>query len=147
MIRKYYYPTRSHTRYFDDFITKALWDVAQAQKQTQKSRKNGPAVNIKEAEGSYLIELAVPGLRKEDFELSLDQNELTVAIKQREEENGTEKPQYIRREFDLEAFRRTFVLKENTFDLDGIEAKYEDGLLRITLPKKAEVEAQSIEIA
>lgn len=147
MIRKYYYPARSHTRYFDDFITKALWEVAQAQKQTQKNRKNGPAVNIKEAEGSYLIELAVPGLRKEDFELSLEENKLTVAIKQPEATNDTEKAHYIRREFDLNAFQRTFVFKDNTFDVDGIEAKYEDGVLCITLPKKAEVEPQRIEIA
>ncbi len=143
MIRKYYYPTRSHKHYFDDFVTKALWDVSN----TNSTRNNNPAVNIKEVNEGYEIELVAPGLNKEDFELTLDDNQLTVSIKQAKESENSESPNYIRKEFSLDAFKRTFSLKPNTFDLDNVEARYEGGILTISLHKLPEVEPQKIDIA
>lgn len=98
-----------------------------------------PAVNIKETAENYTVEVAAPGMTKNDFKVELDGNSLTISSeKSREiEENGTEK--YSRREFSYQSFQRTFTLQKDVVDIEKIQAKYENGLLHLVIPKKEEV--------
>ncbi|PWK28617.1 HSP20 family protein [Arcicella aurantiaca] len=109
------------------------------------SYNNIPAVNVKESENGFQIEVAAPGLKKEDFKLSLHENRLTISAKQ--EENSEEKTEkYTRQEFNYTSFQRTFTLPKNV-DGDKIEATYADGILHVGLPKKEELKPAVKEIA
>jgi HSP20 family protein len=106
---------------------------------------NLPAVNVKEGENGFQIEIAAPGLKKEDFKLSLHENRLTISAKQEEKtEEKTEK--YSRQEFNYTSFQRSFTLPKNV-DGDKIDASYTDGILHIGLPKKEESKPVVKEIA
>jgi len=106
-----------------------------------------PAVNIRETENSYSLEVAAPGLKKDDFKIELDKNILNISVtrekEQKEEQNG-----YSRREFHYSSFKRSFVIPE-TVDAEHIAGAYENGILNVQLPKKAEVKAakRAIEVA
>ena len=99
-----------------------------------------PAVNIKETDKAYIIELAAPGLKKEDFEIDLDNNVLTVSYKKKEEKEEKDVT-YTRREFYFTEFKRAFTLPE-TANLDKISAEYKDGILTITIEKKEEAQVK-----
>lgn len=95
-----------------------------------------PAVNIKEGEKVFELELMVPGREKSDFSIVIDADVLTVSAEaKKDEEKDSEN--YTRREFKFSSFKRAFTLPE-TIDNDKIVAKYENGLLRFVLPKKEE---------
>ncbi|GLB53551.1 hypothetical protein NBRC110019_25920 [Neptunitalea chrysea] len=95
-----------------------------------------PPVNIKDTEKEFFVELAVPGRKREDFNLEVDDNVLTVSSEVKSE-NEVKDKNYTRREFNYTSFRRAFTLPE-TVNEDAIKATYEDGVLTITLPKKEE---------
>ena len=97
---------------------------------------NLPAVNIKENEKDYELELAVPGRKKEDFNIEVDNNVLTISTEMKSE-NEVKEENYTRREFGFTSFKRAFTLPE-TIDESKIKADYVDGLLRFTLPKRKE---------
>ncbi len=105
------------------------------------SGRNMPAVNIKENEKNYEVELAVPGYDKKDFEISIDNGVLTVSGEKREE---TEKKEdnYTRREFGFSSFSRSFNLPTNINE-ENIDAKYADGVLKLTIAKKQESSGKS----
>lgn len=95
-----------------------------------------PSVNIKETEESYKIEVAVPGLNKEDFRVNLENNMLTIeGSKESNHEEKNEK--YTRKEFDYNAFKRSFTLP-NSADTEKIDANYTNGILYLTIHKKEE---------
>lgn len=100
---------------------------------TSHMNKGIPAVNTKETDGGYEIELAAPGLDKGDFKVNLDNDILTISSENKtskeEEEDG-----YTRREFSYNSFSRSFTLPENA-DGENISAKYENGILKLELPK------------
>jgi HSP20 family protein len=102
----------------------------------ENTRFEVPAVNIKENEKDFELELAVPGRKKKDFNIEVDKNVLTVSSEIKNEETKTE-DNYTRREFAYSNFKRAFTLPE-TVEVDKIKATYVDGLLRFTLPKKLE---------
>lgn len=104
-----------------------------------------PAVNIAESENEFHIELAVPGLKKEDFKISLDKNVLSVSA-EKKVENVDETKKYSKREYSYNSFVRTFTLPE-TADQAKIDAQYNDGVLTLSVAKKEEAKAQSREIA
>ncbi|MGB4776523.1 MAG: Hsp20/alpha crystallin family protein [Daejeonella sp.] len=104
-----------------------------------------PAVNIAETDKEYQIELAVPGMKREDFKLSLDKNLLTISVEQKSETNGDAK-RYNRREYSYSSFVRSFTLPEAA-NYDHIDAEYTDGILKISVPKKGEAKIQPKEIA
>jgi len=109
-----------------------------------------PAVNVRETENEYAIEVAVPGMSKDDFKVSLENNELTIRSERKEEKKEEKKGQYSRREFSYQSFQRSFTLPENQVDSDKIEAKYADGILSLNIPKKEEAKpkpARVIKIA
>lgn len=93
-----------------------------------------PSANITESESDYKIELAAPGLQKGDFKIELDNNVLTVSS-EKEEEKKEEEKDYKRREFSYSSFSRSFQLPENIL-ADKIDAKYENGVLKLSIPKK-----------
>jgi HSP20 family protein len=95
-----------------------------------------PAVNIKESETGFELELAIPGKRKEDFNVEIDHDILTISLEEKSKEEKTEE-NYTRREFSYDAFKRSFTLPE-TVDSDKIKASYKDGILSFSLPKKEE---------
>jgi len=95
-----------------------------------------PAVNIKESETDFKLEVVAPGLKKEDFNIEIDQRTLSISSQlQTETEENNEK--YSRKEFTLNSFKRTFNLPE-TVNFDAIEANYENGILNLRLPKREE---------
>jgi HSP20 family protein len=95
-----------------------------------------PAVNITEEKDAYLVSLAAPGLKKEDFKIDIDGNLLTVSSR-KEETKEEKETKFTRKEYNYSSFSRTFTLPEE-ISKDKIEAKYENGLLNITLPLKKE---------
>jgi HSP20 family protein len=95
-----------------------------------------PAVNIMENEKDFTLELSVPGRKKEDFNIEIDDNVLTISSEVKSEEETTEK-NYTRKEFGYSSFKRSFTLPD-TVNADAIEANYENGILTFVLPKKEE---------
>lgn len=100
-----------------------------------------PAVNVSETENEFKVEMAAPGLEKKDFKLEMDNGILTVSA-QKEEEKKEEKKNYTRQEFSYSSFSRSFQLPE-TANADAIDAKYQDGVLHITIAKKEEAKTKA----
>lgn len=98
---------------------------------------NIPAVNIKETQNSFLVEMAAPGMKKEEFNISLDGNTLTISSEKKQEESKNEE-KYSRKEFSYQSFYRSFNLPKDVVDSEKIMAKYEDGVLLLEIPKKEE---------
>jgi HSP20 family protein len=97
---------------------------------------NIPAVNITEHKDEYQVSLAVPGMKKDDFKIDIDGNMLTISSEK--EENKEEKDKkFTRKEYNYSSFSRSFTLPEE-INKEEIEAKYEDGVLKIALPRKEE---------
>ncbi len=95
-----------------------------------------PKVNIRETAEEYFVEMAVPGMKKSDFQISLD-NHVLVISNETKEENEQKEENYTRREFGYSSFKRSFNLPE-TIDDGKIKAEYRDGILSVHLPKKEE---------
>jgi HSP20 family protein len=95
-----------------------------------------PAVNITEQKDDYQVSLAVPGLKKEDFNIDIDGNLLIVSSK-KEDKKEDKEGRYTRREYSYSSFERSFNLPDEV-NKEKIEAHYEDGLLKLFLPKKEE---------
>ena len=95
-----------------------------------------PAVNIRETDDNYEVEMAAPGMKKEDFKIELDNNILTISSEKTEEheENGKEK--YSRKEFSYQSFQRSFNLPKEVVDEEKIKAHYKEGVLHLIIPKK-----------
>ncbi|KJD35122.1 heat-shock protein [Tamlana sedimentorum] len=107
-----------------------------------------PKVNIKDEADAFIVEMAVPGLKKQDFNINLDNNTLAISTELKDE-NETEKDNYTRREFGYSSFKRSFVLPDSV-DNDNIKANYNDGILTVTLPKREEAKqkpARNIKIS
>jgi HSP20 family protein len=98
-----------------------------------------PAANISETADHYHVELAAPGLKKEDFKLSLDRNVLSVSVESRSE-NTSEQKNYNKREYSYTSFVRSFTLPDSA-DYNRIEASYTDGVLKVDIAKKEEAKA------
>jgi HSP20 family protein len=100
-----------------------------------------PAVNIVEDEKNFIIEVAAPGLAKEDFKIDLNKEMLTIsADKKMEDDSSTDvqdkkKPNYIKKEFSYNSFKRNFKVTDK-IETSGISASYENGVLKVILPKK-----------
>jgi len=107
-----------------------------------------PSVNIVEHDNSYDIEVAAPGLTKEDFSIELDKDQLIISGSKKEDSEDKKEGKYYRREFNYQSFKRSFHISE---DIDGEQtnAQYADGILTVTLAKKVEVKdpVKTIEIA
>ena len=94
-----------------------------------------PAVNVAEKENEYSIEVAAPGYKKEDFKIKVNNDVLTVSAEAKAENKEGDK-EYTRQEYSYSSFSRSFRLPDNVKD-DAIKAKYEDGMLKLNLPKSS----------
>lgn len=115
----------------------SLWDDFFNRDFVNKSLELGttiPAVNTKETDESYLLELAIPGMQKEDFNVDLDNHTLTISSEKSEDKEEKDGEKVRRREFSYSSFKRSFQIPENIKEED-ISAEYTDGLLKLTLPK------------
>lgn len=97
---------------------------------------NVPSVNISESADNFKIELAAPGLQKEDFDINVEKNTLTISAK-KEVSKEVNEEKFTRKEFGYSSFSRSFQLPEGV-ESNAIEASYENGILIIALPKKEE---------
>jgi len=104
-----------------------------------------PAVNVSESTDNFHVELAAPGLKKDDFKISLDHNVLYIAVEQQTEANDTGR-KYNKREFSYSSFVRSFVLPQAA-DQNKIEAAYEEGILKVDIAKKEEAKSVSRQIS
>lgn len=107
-----------------------------------------PSVNITEKENGFYVEVVSPGLNKDDFKIELNKRQLTITAEKKSETEKKEGDKIWQKEFSLSSFKRSFYLPE-TVEADAIEASYEQGILKVYIPKKAEVipAVKSIEIA
>jgi HSP20 family protein len=122
---------------FDDFFTKDLFDW-----RTSNFSNTGstlPAVNVKETADSYEVEMAAPGMNKEDFKIELDNNTLTISSETKSENEEKDGERYARKEFSYQSFQRSFQLAKEVVDSDNIQARYENGVLKLSIPKREEV--------
>lgn len=126
-------PTNGLNSFFDDFFTKDLFNWND--RNFADIGNTMPSVNVRETDREFDIELAVPGMKKEDFKISLNRNMLTISSEQQSEKEEKEEG-YSRREFNYQSFSRSFSLPAEVVDGQHIDAKYADGILYITVPKK-----------
>jgi HSP20 family protein len=103
-----------------------------------------PPVNITEQNDVYLLQLSAPGFEKADFNLKLDGNTLTISA-EKKTETKEENEKVIRKEFSQKSFKRSFTVDEK-INAAGINARYENGILHVSLPKKEDVKAAAKEI-
>ena len=123
------------TRSFDGFINDIFNELpANFSKNLRQDFNGFPPVNIVEDTNHYQLEVAVPGLEKSDFNIKLDGETLTISADKKETPK-TETQKVVRKEFGGKAFKRSFTLDEK-IEATAIEAKYENGILKVTLPKK-----------
>ena len=122
--------------YFNDLFTRDLWNWGLSNNSTTNTTI--PAVNIKETAGSFVVDMAAPGMKKNDFSIELDGNLLTITSEKQDQFEEKNDEKFTRKEFAYQSFRRTFQLPKEVVDADKIEAKYENGVLHLLVPKKEE---------
>ena len=125
--------SKSMNTLFDDFFSRDIFDWTD--KNYSALGTNLPSVNLKETDTKLVIELAAPGLKKEDFKVEIDNNLLIISCEKGEEKEDTKRENYYRREFNYQSFYRSFNLPEY-IDENKIEATYKDGILHVTISKK-----------
>jgi HSP20 family protein len=129
--------------WMDDFFGRDMLDLP-----TSGFGYTTPKVNIREDNDNYYVEVAAPGMKKDDFNLSLENNVLTISSELKEDHED-KNDSYTRREFSYQSFSRSFTLPESV-NYEKIEAKYNDGILSILMPKREEAKqkpAKSIKIS
>ena len=137
---------RLYPAFFNNFFSRELMDWNNSA--FTGADNTLPAVNILEDDDKIQIEVAAPGMKKEDFKINLDQNRLTVSAEMEEEKNETNE-RYARKEFCYRSFSRQFNVPVETINGDQIQASYKDGILTLSLPKREELKpkpARMIEI-
>jgi HSP20 family protein len=122
------------SRFFNDYFDKDIFDYSN--KHFSNTNTTLPAVNIKEDDQGYTVEMAVPGMEKSDFKINLENNMLCIASEKKTESEKKD-DNYSRKEFSYQSFSRSFSLPESV-DEAKIEARYESGILYISIPKKEE---------
>jgi HSP20 family protein len=128
--------SRPMTNLFDDFFSRDLWSYGLAN--NSATNTTIPAVNIKETAENFEVAMAAPGMRKEDFRVELEGNQLTISSEFENQQEQKEGERYTRREFSYQSFQRSFTLPRNVVDVEQIEATYNDGVLRLLIPKREE---------
>ena len=132
--------TRNTAPYFNNVFDSLFEDALRKNYTINKM----PSVNISESDADFKIELAAPGLKKEDFKIELKKDNLSVWV-EKKQENTENLAQYTRKEFDYFSFARSFIVPEGV-DATNINATYVDGILSISLAKKADEEHLQKEI-
>jgi len=104
-----------------------------------------PAVNVMETNDNFIIDVAAPGMKRDEFKVELDNGVLTISsqLEEKQEQQG-QATNYTRREFNYQSFQRSFTLPENKVEGEKISARYADGILHITVPKKDEAKVKPV---
>ncbi len=135
------------SRFFDDDWS-ALFDWTN--RNYLNTALTVPSVNIKETKDDFLVEMAAPGMKKEDFQIEIFNNVLSIRSEVKKETTDNDDDQYTRKEFSYQSFQRSFNLNQRLIDDSKIKATYKDGILHLQLPKKEaakEKPARSIKIS
>lgn len=134
-----YLPSWPH--WFDDFFDRDWF--GHALPAFSASNTTIPSINIKETDDNYEVEVAAPGMSKDDFNITLDGNMLTISSEKTNRSEDKDGDKYSRREFSYESFQRSIQLPKDVVDEENIKAKYEDGVLRLTIPKREEAKQKA----
>jgi HSP20 family protein len=133
--------SNQHPTLFDRFLNNDLFDWSSGNYSTTNTTL--PSVNIKESNDDFEVEVAAPGFTKNDFRIELNHDLLTISS-EKEVENETKEGQiFSLREFSYQSFSRSFTLP-NTADSEKISARYENGILKVVIPKKEEVKTKPV---
>ncbi len=127
------------TNLFDDFFTRDLFNWPS----NSVTGTTIPKVNIYETENEFHVEMAAPGMTKNDFKIELDNNMLTISSQKSYENTEEDTKNFQRKEFSYQSFERTFNLPDSA-EADKINAKYNDGILSLVIPKKEEAKRKPV---
>ncbi|WP_294249481.1 Hsp20/alpha crystallin family protein [uncultured Chryseobacterium sp.] len=125
---------------FDDFFSRELFNWGNTN--FSSTLTTVPSVNIKECDDRFEVEVAAPGMEKQDFRITLDGNVLTISSS-RKNETEEAKENYTRREFSYQAFQRSFELSKDVVDEEHIKARYDNGVLKLSIPKTEKARKQA----
>ena len=128
LIRRSNFPTLINEIFRDDFFNVDF-----------PKHESVPAVNVKENDANYELEVAIPGYNKEDINIEVKDNTLTISSTHKETTEDSEKGKYTRKEFSFRSFFRKFHLPK-TVDKDAIKADYKNGILEVNIPKAEKVD-------
>jgi len=120
---------------FGDFFDKAFSDWTSSN--FSMTNTTLPATNIRETKDDFIVTMAVPGMSKKDFKIDLNDNVLTISSEKKEEKDDKDE-NYSRREYSYQSFSRAFTLPKEVVNDEKISAKYDNGELKIIIPKKEE---------
>ena len=142
------YPEERYLRsdYFDNFgdVFNGFFRTPLTHRSVRKARI--PAVDVAETDTAYQVKAELPGIRKEDLDVTVDDGVLTIKAEHNDNQEQTEYGQLIRQERSYEKFARSLRLGANV-DEETITAEYRDGVLHITLPKAKEVQPRKVEVS
>jgi HSP20 family protein len=117
---------------FDDLFSRDLFNWGNSNYSSTSTTV--PLVNIRETKDSFEVEMAAPGMEKKDFRITLEGNSLTITSQKENEETKNDEG-YSRREFSYQSFTRSFMLPKEVVKAEEIMARYDNGLLLLTIPK------------
>lgn len=123
--------------FFDNFLNGDLMDWGMSN--FAETESTLPAVNVKEDDNEFTVEVAAPGMERKDFKLDYQNGKLTISSEKKEEHKEKKKGKVTRREFNYQSFQRVFNISEDLVKVEDIAATYKDGILSISLPKTEEV--------
>ena len=126
---------------FDRFFENDLFDWSN--RNYSNTNTSLPSVNVKEDNEAFEVEMAAPGFEKKDFKIEINNSVLTVSSEKKVENETKEGQQFTRKEFSFQSFSRSFTLP-NIVEGDKISAKYENGILKIGIPKKEEAKPKPL---
>jgi HSP20 family protein len=134
IVKRSSWPLNDMQGLFNDFFSRDLWNWGL--ENNSSTDTTIPAINVKETKDNYEVELAAPGMDKKDFKIELNGNMLTISSERKNEWEDKDGERYSRREFSYQSFQRAFQLPKDVVDEDKIEAKYDNGLLKLVIPKR-----------
>ena len=129
-------PQNTFPALFNDFFNRNMFDWGESN--FSNTGTTIPAVNIRETNEAFEVEMAAPGMKKNDFKIELEGNLLTISSETSNQTEEKEGDRYSRREFSYFSFQRSFTLAKDVLDAEKIKAKYENGILHLSIPKKEE---------
>ena len=133
------YPAWSN--FFNDFFNRDWMDWTN--QNFSETNTTLPSVNIIEGDDSFEVDMAAPGLGKKDFKIELKHGVLTISSEKKIENETKNGQHFTRREFSYQSFNRSFTLPQ-TVDSEKISAKYDNGILKVTIPKKEEAKPKPV---
>ena len=127
--------------FFDDYVTRIPFDWRTSNYSSTNTTL--PAINISENDDQYLVEMAAPGMDKKDFDIELkDHNVLVISSEREDTTQAKNGEQWLRREYSYESFQRSFQFNHTKLDEAHIQASYDDGMLRVRIPKQGDVKTK-----